>query len=204
MAIVTIYGVKGVGKDTVAQRLHDRNPTLILSSESRVMMYVLGIARDFRSEFTPSRDQYKTLEDVLQAGEFNLEDKRYEAFIGELAAAKNDVLITSHLVYLLHLGQETSYRTDIETPEWYIKTGRAFIQLVAPSSAILQRRLVDYDLRQRPVSGIEEIEHHQSLCDVKWERLTRLAPPRTPCVIIENVDLVIAVEQAEKVLYDRT
>lgn len=44
MGLNTIFGINGIGKDTVAEELRKRKPEVIVTSMSRVLMYILGIS----------------------------------------------------------------------------------------------------------------------------------------------------------------
>ena len=66
MAITTIFGINGVGKDTVANSLRTNNPDLLVTSISRMLMYILGITKTYDVNEKVCEEQYKMLESVPQ------------------------------------------------------------------------------------------------------------------------------------------
>src|SRR5690606_33381552 len=112
MSLDTIYGINGVGKDTVAAELQKRQPRgLVITSMSRLSMYLLDITDNFDAQRSVTNDQYKKLETVPQEDMVALEEGPYREFVGELADGGDRVLMLSHLVFALHLGKTVSYLT---------------------------------------------------------------------------------------------
>jgi len=164
-------------------------------------MYLLGISPEYTASYSASREQYKTLEDTPQETIREVEATSFKEFIGNVATEARSTLVLSHLVFALHLDKETSYLTDRDAPEWYLDSGDAFMQLVAPSQEVLRRRIGDESSRERTTAGILEIETHQKLCDEKWQSLTSYVGTSAICSIVNNVDLMAASKEVEGIIY---
>ena len=86
MAITTIFGINGVGKDTVANSLRTNNPDLLVTSISRMLMYILGITKTYDVNEKVCEEQYKMLESVPQEKMIKIENTDYKD-IADLAQA---------------------------------------------------------------------------------------------------------------------
>ncbi len=205
MSLDTLYGINGVGKDTVAERLRqstDRN--LIVTSMSRLSMYLLGITKSFDVSKPVSGEAYKQLEQVPQPEMVALENGPYKDMIGELAQGGDRALLLGHLITALHLGGSVKYLTERPTPDWYIENNSSMIQLTAPANTILQRRQHDASggVRSRPVE-IGQIVEHQELCDEEWSRIENgSAKPLNGLHIVENQNLETAVAKVKEIIYE--
>jgi hypothetical protein len=201
VSLHTVYGLNGVGKDTIAHELRNRNPNLVTTSESRMLMYLLGITTGFDATLKVDRSQYSQLECTPQEQIIELEQgSPMRELVGNVSADNGTVLNLSHLVFARYLDDEIDY---LQKPKatWYVHAGDSFMNVVAPPETILKRRQADAAQRERILKGVDEISYHQSLCDREWERIKCIAQPLTRFAVIENVELIKAVEQAEEVIY---
>lgn len=201
MSVNTIYGINGVGKDTVANKIEQSHQNITITSASRILMYLLGITASFSTHDNVSREQYKQLEAVPQKEMRKLEESTYKDFVKELGANKRITLVLSHLVFALYLDKKTTFLTDRFVPDWYLKANSNLIQLTARPETILQRRISDMPNRERLSVSTEEIQFHQSLCDKEWNRIKSVAPSSLQLHTIENENLEIAVDKAEHVIF---
>lgn len=205
MPLNTLYGINGVGKDTVAERLRQSvDRQLIVTSMSRLSMYLLGIVKSFDVSGEVPGDAYKRLEQVPQPEMIALENGPYKEMVGELAQGNDRALLLGHLVTALHLGGSINYLTERSTPDWYIESNASFVQLTAPADIVMQRRQRDASggVRSRPTE-ISQIMEHQELCDQEWERIgTGLVKPSKGMYVIENRDLDTTVEEVREALYE--
>ena len=205
MSLDTLYGINGVGKDTVAERLRrstDRN--LIVTSMSRLSMYLLGITDNFDVSKQVPGEAYKQLEQVPQPEMVALENGPYRDMIGELAQGGDRALLLGHLITALHLGGSVKYLTERPTPDWYIENNSSMIQLTAPADTILQRRQLDASrgTRSRPVD-ISQIVQHQELCAEEWGRIENgPAKPLKGLYVVENQNLETAVAEVKDIIYE--
>lgn len=202
MAITTIFGINGVGKDTVANSLRTNNPDLLVTSISRMLMYILGITKTYDVNEKVCEEQYKMLESVPQEKMIKIENTDYKDMLDEIASSKEDLIMLSHLISALRHGDKIQYLTDRTTPNWYVKLNQALIQLVAPSDIVSYRR--KNDINRKRDTSIEEIEYHQSLCTNEWERIKRVNPDTTNRMfIVNNINLSDATNEIEQIMHDQ-
>ena len=202
MAITTIFGINGVGKDTVANSLRTNNPDLLVTSISRMLMYILGITKTYDVNEKVCEEQYKMLESVPQEKMIKIENTDYKDMLDEIASSKEDLIMLSHLISALRHGDKIQYLTDRTTPDWYVKLNQALIQLVAPSDIVSYRR--KNDVNRKRETSIKEIEYHQSLCTNEWERIKRVNPDTTNRMfIVNNINLSDATNEIEKIIHDQ-
>lgn len=202
MAITTIFGINGVGKDTVANSLRTNNPDLLVTSISRMLMYILGITKTYDVNEKVCEEQYKMLESVPQEKMIKIENTDYKDMLDEIASSKEDLIMLSHLISALRHGDKIQYLTDRTTPDWYIKLNQALIQLVAPSEIVSYRR--KNDVNRKRETSIEEIEYHQSLCTNEWERIKRVNPDTTNRMfIVNNINLSDATNEIEQIMHNQ-
>ncbi|MEE0014628.1 MAG: hypothetical protein UE699_02930 [Bacilli bacterium] len=202
MAITTIFGINGVGKDTVANSLRTNNPDLLVTSISRMLMYILGITKTYDVNEKVCEEQYKMLESVPQEKMIKIENTDYKDMLDEIASSKEDLIMLSHLISALRHGDKIQYLTDRTTPDWYVKLNQALIQLVAPSDIVSYRR--KNDVNRKRETSIEEIEYHQSLCTNEWERIKRVNPDTTNRMfIVNNINLSDATNEIEQIMHNQ-
>jgi len=205
MGLHTIYGVNGVGKDTVANELVCAHENTFKTSESRLLMFILGIADNYDTTHPVTRDHYKLLEETPQTRMIEIEKTDYRYLIEEFARSETTVLILSHLVFALYLDKKIKFLDERTTPDWYLDANESLIQLIAPSQTIYGRRIKDEDTRDRGQFTIEDIDMHQQLCGRRWEKIAQQAEGTfTVTATIENICLTDAVEQTARVIYERT
>ena len=202
MALTTIFGINGVGKDTVANELRIKNTDISVTSMSRVLMYILDITKTYDVSEKVCEDQYKKLESVPQSKMIEIENTDYKKILCEISKSDQNVLMLSHLISALRHGEQINYLTDRLTPDWYVDANTALIQLVAPFNVISERRKND-QTRNRNID-ISEIEYHQSLCTNEWERIKRVKPEAiNKMFIVENVDLSKATSDIENIMKNK-
>lgn len=193
----TICGINGVGKDTVAGELRKRNPNLIVTSEARLLMYFSGISKTYDVSEEVNEEHYKQLEAIPRSVKTEIENNKFRQLFETLQENKESVLLISHLVPLLRHGDEIQYLKR-ELPSWFVEPNENFIQLVAPADIIRKRRVEDTS-RLRP-TNIDQILEHQGLCDIEWERISRLHRPDM-LHTIQNINLSETVVEIENILY---
>ena len=132
MALNTIFGINGVGKDTVANVLRADNPNLSVTSMSRMLMYILGITKSYDVSEKASEEQYKKLEGIPQERMIEIENTEYKKLLSELSKSDENVLMLAHLILALRHGDKINYLTDRTIPDWYVNLNDSLIQLVAP------------------------------------------------------------------------
>ena len=202
MALDTIYGINGVGKDTVAHELAADNVSLSLTSESRVLMYILGICNVYDSRTQVSRDQYRRLEDTPQSKMLEISGTDYKEFVGNLQNSRRRTLMLSHLVFALYLDKAITYLSDKDVPEWYVGANHSLIHLIAPSETIYLRRSNNKSTRDRGNFTESDVKYHQELCNIQWAKVSKYAAKLSiPTATISNLDLRECVSSVKEVIY---
>ena len=200
MGLITIFGINGVGKDTVANKLRKNNPNITVTSMSRILMYLLGISKTYDTREKISENQYKALENTPQEIISNIENNQYKKLLEKLSTTDN-VIFLAHLISALRLGDKTRYLTNKQTPKWFVDINEQMIQLVAPADNISQRRKKDKGRKRN--CHINQILEHQELCSKEWERIKRMSPDKIKKMhIIENIELDDAVRQVEGIMHE--
>lgn len=204
MSLNTLYGVNGVGKDTVAAEIKaNRAQDVVITSASRLSMYLLGITDNFDAQRSISRDHYKKLESVPQTEMVELEEGPYKEFVTELANGGDRVMMLSHLVFALHLDKEVVYLADRHVPDWYISENDSLIQLTSTPEEILARRRIDAltGSRDRPAL-LSQIMAHQALCNTEWNRIKNgQTLPKKGMHTVENTSLPDTCLEVGDILY---
>lgn len=202
MGLITIFGINGVGKDTVAEKIREKNPNITITSMSRMLMYLLGISKTYDTREKISERQYKKLENTPQEIIHNIENNQYRQLLEQLSCTDNMIFL-AHLVSALRLGNETRYLTDKQIPKWFVDINEQMIQLVAPASIISQRRKEDKS-RKRDCH-IDQIFEHQELCSKEWQRIRTMNPDNVKQMhIVDNIVLDETIKQIEDIIYERS
>ena len=199
MSLYTMFGVNGVGKDTVAAELARGYEHMTITSESRMCMYLMGITTDFSQNVNPTRDNYKALEEISQDEMRRLEANEYRELATEMSESDQLYLNLSHLVFMLYLDKKPVYLTDRDKPDWYVRLNSALFNLQAPPEIIQARRMKQKQTRDRGDFPLEEIAYHQKLCDEKWQVIKKQAGS-IPCKTVVNVHLASAVTDVSRAL----
>lgn len=202
MGLNTIFGINGIGKDTVAEELRKRNPKIEVTSMSRVLMYILGISNTYDVHEKITEKQYKLLEDTPQNIMKDIENTEYRHLLENMAKGEENVIFLAHLVSALRLGNNVKYLDDRLTPEWFVKSNKNLIQLIAPADLISDRRKKDFS-RRREVD-VAQISTHQQMCSKEWERILSMSSSsKKKMYVVENIELSKAVKEIEDIIYER-
>lgn len=202
MGLNTIFGINGIGKDTVADEIRKNNPNLRVTSMSRIYMYVLGLSKTCDVKEKITEEQYKKLELVPQETMRKIEDNEYRQVLERMANSSEEVLFLGHLVSSLRLGDEEKYLDDRKIPKWFVDANNNLIQLVAPAEIISERRKKDNNRKRN--TSIEEIIKHQSLCSKEWDRISKDYSDKAENIhIIENLDLQKTVNDIQNIIFER-
>lgn len=202
MGLTTIFGINGVGKDTVVEKLMQKNSKIKATSMSRINMYILGITETYDLQEKVTEEQYKALESIPQNIMIDIENNQYRKVLEEISQSDEDIVFLAHLVTALRLGKKVNYLTDRLTPEWFIEINKNLIQLVAPEDLIAERRIKDCT-RKRETKKSQILEH-QKLCDREWDRIASLGNEiKEKMHIVENINLDQAVKDVESIIFEK-
>lgn len=203
MGLYTIFGINGIGKDTVAKEIRKKTQDIEVTSMSRLLMFILGISKSYDVQEKINEEQYKALEKMPQSTMRFIEDNEYRQLLERLAKEDKDVIFLSHLITALRLGNKVEFLEDRKTPDWFVDINDKLIQLVAPAQMVAERR--QRDKTRRRFYEIDEIIKHQELCTKEWERIKK----KDYCTarkmsIVENIDLNQAVREVENIIFTRS
>ncbi len=185
-----MFGINASGKDSVFRELKSRKNEIQSTSESRLLMYHLGYVDSYSLEKPVDREIYKQLENTSQETIMEVTNSSYRKTLEDFRDAETEYFLLAHLVTALTIDKNPVY-LEKDVPFWYRDVGSKFIQIICDPEEILKRRLSDKKNGNRDrgnLDNIDEITHHQSLCDEKWQKLTNgLATDRF--ITITNANL---------------
>lgn len=199
MSLETIYGINASGKDAIANRLKEKDPSIFITTESRLLMYHLGIINSYAAEDPVSKDQYKALENTSQDRIKEITNTTYKKSLESFRESKNTTILLSHLVFLLHIDKEPVF-LDQKDPA-FPEISNGLVHVKSSPEDILARRIADNEsgIRLRSHSSLGLIIKHQTLCDVKWEKITSLRTPGTYITVMNNNgNLEMAVREVQE------
>lgn len=202
MGLYTIFGINGIGKDTVAEEIRKKRQNIEVTSLSRLLMFILGISKAYDVREKIDEEQYKALEETPQSTMRSIEDNEYRQLLEKLAKGDKDVIFLSHLITALRLGNKVEFLEDRKTPDWFVDINDKLIQLVAPAQIVAERR--QKDKTRRRCYEIDEIIKHQELCTKEWERIKRKDYYTAKKMsVVENIDLNQTVREVENIIFRR-
>lgn len=202
MGLYTIFGINGIGKDTVAKEIRKKRQDIGITSMSRILMFILGISKSYDVREKIDEEQYKALEETPQSTMRSIEDDEYRKLLEQLAKEDKDVIFLSHLITALRLGNNVEFLEDRKTPDWFVDINDKLIQLVAPAQIVAEHR--QKDKARRRCYEINEIIKHQELCTKEWERIKRKDYYTAKKMsVVENIDLNQAVHEVENIIFTR-
>lgn len=202
MSIITLYGINGVGKDTIANSVRNSESNLKVSSMSRMLMYILGITSTYDVNEEVNEKQYQQLESMSQTKMIEIEQTDYKRLLCDISESKQNLLFLSHLITALRHGDKINYLVNRKTPDWFVDINSALVQLVAPVEVICERRTND-KTRKRVVDPIE-VSYHQQLCTEEWERIKRINTASSDKMyVVNNIDLDTATNEVKQILHKK-
>lgn len=92
MGLYTIFGINGIGKDTIAEELRNKNPEIEVTSMSRLLMFIIGISKTYDVREKISERQYKTLENIPQSKMIDIENNEYRELIEKISKSDKYVI----------------------------------------------------------------------------------------------------------------
>lgn len=170
MGLYLVYGINAAGKDAIAKEVVARYKNSLITSESRILMYHLGLVDSIDATIKVDREIYKKLENAKREDIQRIYKDEYPKTMEKAVKDHDLVMLLSHLVFALYIDKdEVKYVTDVEIPKWLVELSDGMVQLVADPEEIFSRRMKDIinEKRERIVQ-IKQIKQHQELCDKKW------------------------------------
>jgi len=188
MAIVFLYGINSCGKDTIASILVKNMENCMITGESRLLMYRLGLINNYESHYPVKASAYKALEQVDSEVIEKVSNLEIPQTIKQIADKGKNLIVLSHLVYaLFQKNTETIYLSNRPIPSWICNYGDCFVYIKSSPHDIQRRRMKDFndDINRRKIQTLEEIKNHQVLSGKKWAELRQLAKKKQ-FIVVEN------------------
>lgn len=178
--IIAIYGINGVGKDRIAKEIQKEKSNVLIVSQSRLLMYHLGIVKKFISNVELKSGAYKKLEAIEEKRIKILSENLCRKTIVELSASGRIVLYLSHLeIVKFFQGQYVCFPS--EPTEWIRKEAARVVLIDANSKDILNWR--NRGVRERP-SSLAEIILQKKVVMNEWKKLIK--DINIPYIVIQN------------------
>lgn len=170
MGLYLVYGINAAGKDAIAKEVVARYKDSLITSESRILMYHLGLVDSIDATIKVDREIYKKLENAKREDIQRIYKEEYPQTMAKAVKDYDLVILLSHLVFALYIDkEEAKYVTDVEIPKWLVELSEGMVQLVADPEEIFSRRMKDVINEKRDrIVQMKQIKQHQALCDKKW------------------------------------
>ena len=112
MPLIIIFGINASGKDSITNILKETNSEIFVTTESRLLMYHLGIIKHFNAAEAVSKEEYKSLENTSQEQILAITNTKYKESLEIFKKSNKITLILSHLVFLLHIDKDPVFLTE--------------------------------------------------------------------------------------------
>ncbi len=178
--IFVIYGINGVGKDSIVDLLLKEDEKFVVVSQSRLLMYHLGFVERFTVKSKSVNDGYEKLESISEKRINVIRNEACYNSVLELSNSGKIVLYLSHLTVARFFQEEVSY-TVPEIPIWVKTKVDGLVLISADKKDIANWRRKD--LRKRSNSLIEVCQQQRKE-EKEW--LNLIGSVNIPCVVIKN------------------
>lgn len=205
MAITIIFGVNGVGKDTLANLVQKAHPEVALISASRALMKAFGLPVEITADFPVPFEYYRTLETnepIVNA----LYDTKFVDILREFKKQGRNSILLHHLcVIKLQIDGTLIYDDDVLRP-WFYELFDQFILIRTDPAIIKARQENDLQSGKRTRNGLSlaQIEEQVQRSDAQWLELCNQLKKRGLQNYYEiqnnSTDLNNAVEQLSRII----
>jgi hypothetical protein len=174
MALTIIFGVNGVGKDTLANAVQKTHPHIALISASRALMKAFGLPVEITADFPIPFEYYRTLEinePIVNA----LYDTKFVDILREFKNSGKDGIILHHLCVIKpQLDGTLIYDDDVLRP-WFYELFDQFILIRTEPTTIKNRQEQDIQSgkRTRHNLSLRQIEEQVQKSDNQWQELCK-------------------------------
>lgn len=209
MALTIIFGVNGVGKDTIANIVQKAYPEIALVSASRCLMKAFGLPVEITADFPVPFEYYRTLEinePIVNA----LYDTKFVDTLREFKTqGKNSMLLHHLCVVKPQLDGTLIYDDDVLRP-WFYELFDQFVLIRTAPQIIKDRQEKDLQSGKRTRQGLSliQIEEQVQRSDAQWKELCKQLKKRglNNYYEIENnsTDLSNAVEKLSNIITLKT
>lgn len=201
--LILLYGINGVGKDTIALELSKQYKNTIIVSDQRILMYYLGLLKNYKSNIKINTEKYKALESTPRETLKKIYKTKFLETIEKIRKEYEIVFLISHLVISLHINKNKPKYLDTEIINEKLSEllfcANSIVYIKSKPEEILERRIKDrkFTGRNRPID-LKDIKHHQKLNDKKWKELLNHVPQnKTVTVLNHNNNLNEAITQSQ-------
>lgn len=172
MALTIIFGVNGVGKDTLANLVQKAHPEIAIISASRALMKAYGLPVEITADFPVPFEYYRTLETnepIVNA----LYDTKFVDILRAFKAKGGNSMILHHLcVVKPQIDGTLIYDDDVLRP-WFYELFDQFILIRTKPAIIKDRQEKDLLSGKRTRQGLSlaQIEEQVQRSDAQWKEL---------------------------------
>jgi len=178
--IIVIYGINGVGKDRIAKKISKTNSKILVVSQSKLLMYHLGITNGFTSDTKAEPSAYKKLESIKEKRITRLGETVCRKTLLDLSASGKIVLYLSHLA-VAKFFQKKDDRSASKPVGWVKKEADGLIFIRADLKDILVWRKKD---ERKRTENLTEINLQQQTAEKQWRELVKKTS--VPHIVIQN------------------
>ncbi len=174
MALTIIFGVNGVGKDTLANAVQKAHPKIALVSGSRTLMKAFGLPVEITADFPVPFEYYRTLE-INESTVNALYDTKFVDLLREFKSSGKDGIILHHLCVIKpQLDGTIIYDDDVLRP-WFYELFDQFILIRTEPTIIKDRQEKDIQSgkRTRHDLSLHQIEEQVQKSDTQWQELCK-------------------------------
>lgn len=178
MSLVILFGINGVGKDTIAKRAAESVGSIDIISGSRVMMKGLGFDVGITSDSPVTDEMYRALELTPSDVKANMADTIFRQELISYKQANPDRIgvISSHLVIARREGNSVSFETDL-IRDWFPQTFDLLVHVTAPVDDIIERHARDSFFRDRGFHTEESLRKMATYDSLLWGELCQQVDP---------------------------
>ena len=173
-----VCGINASGKDTLAREIAKSFSHPVITSESRLILYGLGLIPFYAAGHIITTEQYKTLENTPQKAIDRIICTSYRSTLISLAK-DNLVLLLYHLVFALNIDRKKpQFLTEKKIPSWLCSLSSGWMHIKSSGEEVLKRRRRDSKTteRDRGKFMLNDIIVHQRLCDERWRDINHNHP----------------------------
>ncbi len=174
MALTILFGVNGVGKDTLAAEIQKTDPAPAIISSSRVLMKALGMDVKITADFPVPFSYYQRL-DALDLKVANaIYEAQFPDIIRDFKRTGKNALLLSHLC-ILKVDPTNGRRSfdDDFIREWFYELFDQFVLVKADASTVKSRN--EHDIKEgkrtRNMLSLAETQEQIVRSDTQWQKL---------------------------------
>ncbi len=178
--IFIIYGINGVGKDSIVELISEQDSRFIVISQSRLLMYHLGFTKSFLKKSKIVDGDYKKLELIPEKEISAVRNNLCYDSILKLSSSGKIILYLSHLTVARFFAKEKSFVVP-EVPNWVKEKTNGLVFIDANKRDVVSWRKKDSRKRLNSLIGVSQQQQEEKK---EWLNLTNST--NIPFIIIKN------------------